>query len=133
MGIPEQKPIRRDRPCRIALALPKSPSKSPLDCWLQEFQERYHASNAPRCGVSAVVALAGQIDLADFHNIRMVQPAHSPDCQPDYAFGNLAPKSDIADLLLAADTADTVLEVSIQTDVGDQLSLPLAADTASSP
>ena len=50
-----------------------------------------------------------------------------------FIFGNAA---DIADVLLVADTADTVLEVgladSMQTDVGDQLSLPLAADTASS-
>ena len=77
--IPEQKPTRRGHPCRIALALPKFLSKIPLDCWLQEFQEQYRASNGLRCAVSAVVALAVSIGPADFHSIRKVQVARSPD------------------------------------------------------
>jgi hypothetical protein len=54
------------------------------------------------------------LDLADYRSTPLAQPAHSQDCQPDYAFWNLAPIPDTADLVPVADMLAAGLADSTQ-------------------
>lgn len=125
------------------------PSRNPLDCWPQECQEQYRASSGLRCVVFVVVAwaaLALVADLAGYHSIQPGDPAQSLDYRPGCASWSSVPMFDTAgsapaggtaDLVLEADTADTVPAVALpdstQTAVDRQLRPLLEAGTVGSP